>query len=262
MTKKNWISISALIAVVLVVLVIVISIVNKDADAPATQTPAQPEQQESEQSPPPPDPGAVETDLSGRQVMIPVNQSGDILSTSTDDGGTCEDIRSPQGLQIQRINQYPILFSTDTGPTRIEGSVPAGYANGPRGAVLAGANYLWLMQSGGTPGKDTVLNHMIVEDKFRQAVEDEITDGFNTERNSLGAPMAFKVRSCSDRAVVIDYAYNLFGDASGAFPEPKWTVQSVLVIKSDDQWKLSLTEGSYTDRGVTENREGFTTWDM
>ncbi|WP_348542280.1 hypothetical protein [Dietzia kunjamensis] len=262
MTKKNWISIAALIAVVIVVLVIVVA-VTRGEDAPApSSTPAQADQPGSAQSASQPAPGAVETDLSGRQVIIPTNQSGDILSTSTDDGGTCEDIRSPQGLQIQRINQYPILFSTDSGPTRIQGSVPTGYADGPRGAVLAGANYLWLMNSGGTPGKDTVLNHMVVEDKLRDAVEKEITDGFNTERNYLGAPMAFKVRSCSDRAVVIDYAYDLFGDSTGAFPEPKWTVQSVLVVRNDDQWKLSLTEGSYTDRGVTENREGFTTWDM
>lgn len=263
MTKKNWISIGALLALVIVVLVVVVAVVNKDEDTPApTSTPAQAEEAAGEPSPPPPAPGAIETDLSGRQVIIPTNQSGDIVSTSTDDGGTCEDIRSPRGLQIQRINQYPILFSTDSGPTRIQGSVPTGYADGPRGAVLAGANYLWLMQSGGTPGKDTVLNHMLVEDRLRQAVEREIEDGFNTERNSLGAAMAFKVRSCSERAVAIDYAYDLFGDSSGPFPEPKWLVQSVLVVRQDDQWKLSLTEGSYTDRGVTENRGGFTTWDM
>ena len=127
---------------------------------------------------------------------------------------------------------------------------------------MAGANYLWLMQSGGTPGKDTVRNHMLVDDVFRETIESEVGDGFNTERNHLGAPMAFKVRSCSDRGVVIDYAYELFGDASGAFPEPKWMVQSVLVVRNDGQWKLSLTEGSYTDRGVTENRGGFTSWDM
>ncbi len=262
MTKRNWISIAALIAVVIVVLVIVVA-VTRGEDAPApSSTPAQADQPGSAQPASPPAPGAVETDLSGRQVIIPTNQSGDILSTSTDDGGTCEDIRSPRGLQIQRINQYPILFSTDTGPTRIQGSVPTGYADGPRGAVLAGANYLWLMQSGGTPGKDTVRNHMVVDDVFRETMEAELADGFNTERNNLGAPMAFKVRSCSDRAVVIDYAYDLFGDATGAFPEPKWIVQSILMVRDSNEWKLRFAEGTHTSRGVTENREGFTTWDM
>ncbi|WP_163377155.1 hypothetical protein [Dietzia sp. Alg238-R159] len=237
--------------------------VTRGEDAPApSSTPAQADQPGSAQPASPPAPGAVETDLSGRQVIIPTNQSGDILSTSTDDGGTCEDIRSPRGLQIQRINQYPILFSTDTGPTRIQGSVPTGYADGPRGAVLAGANYLWLMQSGGTPGKDTVRNHMVVDDVFRETMEAELADGFNTERNNLGAPMAFKVRSCSDRAVVIDYAYDLFGDATGAFPEPKWIVQSILMVRDSNEWKLRFAEGTHTSRGVTENREGFTTWDM
>lgn len=261
MTKKNWISIAALIAVVIVVLVIVVAVTKgQDAPAPSSTPPA--DQPESTQPASPAAPGAVETDLSGRQVIIPTNQSGDILSTSTDDGGTCEDIRSPRGLQIQRINQYPILFSTDTGPTRIQGSVPTGYADGPRGAVLAGANYLWLMQSGGTPGKDTVRNHMVVDDVFRETMEAELADGFNTERNNLGAPMAFKVRSCSDRAVVIDYAYDLFGDATGAFPEPKWIVQSILMVRDGNEWKLRFAEGTHTSRGVTENREGFTTWDM
>ena len=263
MTKRTWIATAALLATVIVALVVVVVVVNKSAeDSTQAAPPTLSDNPDGEQSPPPPPGGAVETDLSGRQVLIPANRSGDILSTSTDDGGTCEDIRSPQGLQIQRINQYPILFSTDSGPTRIEGSVPTGYADGPRGAVLAGANYLWLLQSGGTPGKDTVRNHMVVDDVFRETMESELTDGFNTEGNSLGAAKAFKVRSCSERGVVIDYAYDLFGDATGAFPEPKWIVQSVLVVKSDDEWKLSMREGSYTNRGVTENREGFTTWDM
>lgn len=262
MTKRTWISIIAVLAAVIIVLVIVVIVAGRGSDAPTTSAPVQSVETTTDREPSQPTPGAVETDLSGRQVVIPQNTAGDILSTDADDGGTCDDIRSPRGLQIQRINMYPVLFSTDSGPTRIEGAVPTGYAEGPRGALLAGANYLWLMQSGGTPGKDTVLNHMVVEDKFRQAVEQEITEGFNSERNSLGAPVAFKVRSCSERGVVVDYAYDLFGDATEPFPEPKWTVQSVLVVKDDNEWKLSMTDGAFTDRGVTENREGFTTWDM
>lgn len=262
MTKRTWISIIAVVAAVIIALVIVVIVVSRDSDTPPASAPAQSVETTTAREPSQPTPGSVETDLSGRQVVIPQNAAGDILSTEADDGGTCEDIRSPRGLQIQRINMYPILFSTDTGPTRIQGSVPTGYADGPRGAVLAGANYLWLMQSGGTPGKDTVRNHMVVDDVFRETMEAELADGFNTERNNLGAPMAFKVRSCSDRAVVIDYAYDLFGDASGAFPEPKWIVQSILMVRDGNEWKLRFTEGTHTSRGVTENREGFTTWDM
>lgn len=263
MTKRTWLTAAAILATVLVVLVVVVTMVSRDQDSPSgpeTTTPAEPPTGGDEM--PSAAPGTVESDLSGRQVVIPTNQSGDIVSDSTDDGGTCEDLRSPEGLEIQQVNMFPLLFSTDSGPTRIDGAVPTGYADGPRGALLAGTNYIWLMQSGGTPGKETVRNHMVVDEVFQETMESELADGFNTERNSLGAPVAYKVRSCSDDAVVIDYAYDLFGDANGPFPEPKWIVQSVLVVKDAGEWKLSMREGSYTNRGVTENREGFTTWSM
>ncbi|NKV32787.1 hypothetical protein GS921_24360 [Rhodococcus hoagii] len=262
MNKRAWTSIIAVLVAVIIALVVVVMVVNRDGDTPPDAAPEQSGETTVERAPSQPTPGAVDTDLSGRQVVIPQHPAGDILSTEADDGGTCEDMRSPKGLQIQRINMYPVLFSTDSGPTRIEGAVPTGYADGPKGALLAGTNYMWLMQSGGTPGKETVRDHMVTDDEFRQIIESEVKDGSNTERNTLGAPMAYKVRSCSADAVVIDYAYDLFGDANGPFPEPKWSVQSVLVVKDEGEWKLSMREGSYTNRGVTENREGFTTWDM
>ena len=263
MSKRTWITTAALLAAVVIALVIVVAVVNRSqGDTQTEQTPAGPEPTELAPEPSAGESGTVETDLSGRQVVVPTNPAGDILSDSTDGGGSCEDLRSPAGIQIQRINMYPLLLSTDSGPTQTDGAVPTGYADGPRGALLAGTNYLWLLQSGGTPSKEVARDHVVADEEFQRIMEAEVEDGFNSERNNLGAPVSFKVRSCSQDAVVIDYAYDLFGDANGPFPKPKWAVQSVLVVKDSGQWKLSMREGSYTDRGIADDREGFTTWDM
>jgi hypothetical protein len=36
----------------------------------------------------------------------------------------------------------------------------------------------------------------------------------------------------------------------------------VLVVRDQDQWKLSMRQGSYTNRGVTENKSGFISWQL
>lgn len=263
MTKQKWIVVVSVLATLVLLLVVVAMVAGKETDEPGAAEAAAPTQ-------PPPQPaipaasdaGTIETDLSGRQVRVPTNPAGDILSSETDDGGSCEEIRSPAGMQIQRVNMYPLLFSTDSGPSKVEGAVPTGYAPGPRGAVLAGSNYLWLMQSGGTAGKQTALDYVVADAGFAELVESEVAEGENTTRNTLGAPVAFKVRSCSTEAVVIDYAYEVFGDESGPFSEPKWLVQSVLVVRENEQWKLSMRKGSYVNRGITDPLEGFTTWQL
>lgn len=262
MTKKNWISIGALLALVLVVLVIVVAVVNKKEDIAQPETPTS----ETPASPPSdgegnPDAGAIETDIMGRQVTVPQNRGGDVLSTSADDGGTCESITSPVGMKIQRVNSYPVLFSTDAGPTQVVNSTPIGYAEGPRGAVLAGINSYMLMMSGGTPSREMLLNHMTGNEEARQELAD-VPDGFSTGPSRQQASVAFRVRSCTDKAVVVEYALPQAGDAKTPFSEPKWRIVSMLVVKDSGEWRMSLNENTFQDRGISENREGFVEWDL
>lgn len=209
-----------------------------------------------------PDAGMIETDGLGRQVIVPTNRGGDVLSTTPDDGGTCEDLRSPTGMQIQRVNMYPVLFSTDSGPTKVVNSTPVGYAAGPRGAILAGINSYMVMMSGGTPGREMLLNHMVMDEPARESARSELKEGFNTEPSFQQATVAFRVRSCTDKAVVAEYALPQMGDAQAPFPEPKWRVVSILVIKDAGEWKMSLRGDSFQDRGITENTDGFVEWDL
>src|SRR5699024_7944725 len=120
MTKRTWIATAALLATVIVALVVVVAVTSGRGNE-TTQPETHGETSEPHpQTPPAGTPAAgVELDAVGRQVVIPDNPGGDVLSTSTDDGGTCEDIRSPADVQIQRVHGFPVLFSTDSGPTRI-----------------------------------------------------------------------------------------------------------------------------------------------
>ena len=229
------------------------------ASTEATTEPAAPTGSAGDRNP---DAGTIETDGVGRQVIVPANRGGDVLSTTPDDGGTCESVRSPAGLQIQRINMYPVLFSTDAGPTQVVNSTPVGYASGPRGAVLAGINSYMLMSSGGTPGREMLINHMVIDEAKRESARAELKEGFNTEPSYQQAALAFRVRSCTDKAVVVDYALPQMGDERAPFPEPKWRVVSILVVKDGGEWKMSLRGDTFQDRGLTENKDGFIEWDL
>lgn len=266
MTKRRWITTAALLAAVIVALMVVVAVVNRGQDTPKSETgpSADPAPETSASAPLGSEnssPGSIETDVLGRQVIVPNSRSGDVLPGQADDGGTCENISSPAGMQIQRINAYPVLFSTNSGPTKSDGAVPTGYAEGPRGAVLAGINSYMLMMSGGTPGREMVLDHVAASDKVRQSLSD-VAEGYDSGPSKQIASVAFRVRSCTDAAVVVEYALPQLGDETAAFPDPKWRVVSILVLKEQGQWKMSVDKEAFHDKGITENREGFIEWDL
>lgn len=258
MTKKNWISIGALVALVLVVLVIVVTVVNKKEDG------AQPETQRQTSQPRPPAPrdstaaAGVTLDAVGRQVFIPDNPGGDVLSTSTDDGGTCEDIRSPANVQIQRVHGAPVLFSTDSGPTRISNEIPVGYADGPRGALLAGINFMHLMRGGGDITTSVFLDHMVLDDQTRNRMESAQAPQRDNE-NRVGSP-GFKVTSCTENAVGLQIAIDQVGDSKAPFDTPRWRAFSLLVVKDSGEWKLAFDDNTVRDLGLVRSQDGWTTW--
>lgn len=260
MSKRIGTTLGLLVAVIVILAVVVIVTTSDDdtsppATEPSTTSEPAPSATESGNG------GSIESDVLGRQVTVPGNRSGDVLSSQVNDGGTCENITSPAGMQIQRVNAYPVLFSTNSGPTHIDGAVPTGYAEGPRGAILAGINSYMLMMSGGTPGREMVLDHMVASNQVRQGLSD-VPPGFDSGPSKQIASVAFRVRSCTDDAVVVEYALPQMGDANAPFPEPKWRVVSILVIKDQGQWKMSVGEETFHDKGITENREGFIEWDL
>lgn len=263
MQKKNLgvlLIVCAALATVVVVVVMLVRGPQESAETTSAPTPAaQPEQ--NAQTDQVEDAGSITTDPLGRQVFVPSARGGDVLSSTADDGGTCQDIRRPEALQIQRINAYPVLFSTDTGPTEVVNSTPSGYAEGPRGAVLAGINTYMLMMSGGTPSKEIARAHILAEREVLDGLRDAPA-GFNPPELRVLSTVAYRVRSCTDRAVVIEYAMPQMGDESGVFPEPKWRVISTLVVKDEGRWKLSVSNDAFHDLGFTNDREGFTEWNL
>jgi|GEM_PF-709952 len=88
--------------------------------------------------------GIPSTDQHGRRVETPTNPLGQVLpqtdkaSKVPDSEDATEPVAAPQGLMWQRVNGFPLPFSTSDGPTSVsEDGVPTGFSRTPQGAVMA-----------------------------------------------------------------------------------------------------------------------------
>lgn len=119
---------------------------DDDGDQPAAGGPGAPAEEVAEQF------GSPTTDAHGRQVMVPINGVGFPLPQDTSASKGFDDPTSfttaPAGMMWQQTAQIVTPFSTSDGPTRMDGTVPRGFAHTPAGAALASATYTWRMMDG------------------------------------------------------------------------------------------------------------------
>lgn len=257
MTRKHWGIALTVLATVALLVVVILTIRNSDDD---TSTSAEPTSSEEAPAAPPAIPGQIIADKVGRQVLVPNNLDGEPLSTTTDNGGSCQDVRSPAGIQIQKIHNRFVLFSTDSGPTKIVNGVPSGYADGPRGAILAGINTLELIYGGGDITREVMLNHMVLPAERRAEVMATTAPPASDRENNVPAAIAFKIASCSDRGVVVQFAVPMPTDNTGDRSQSAWLGRSQLVVKDGGEWKVASSEGAFEDLGEITDKTGWTRW--
>lgn len=258
MTKSKWISVIVVVLAAVIALVVTLLMLTRTDETESTPAVEQQEPTPSEQEGDTGRSGSgIELDAAGRQVVIPDNPAGDLLSRDTDGGGTCEDIRSPADVEVQRVHHHQILFSTDSGPTEIVDDIPVGYAEGPRGAVLAAINYAQLMRGGGEITRSVYLDRMVTSEE----ISEEIRTGDIPEQTkplTVGSA-AFRVTSCSERAVGVDVAFDVVADEDGRLDPPEWSAFSLLVVKDGGEWKLDADHARTIDRVI--DKGGWVTWD-
>lgn len=267
---KIWIGVIASVVVIVLVMVgfVVASWGGDDEDATAGETPSGSNYTAPESVPGATGFGTPTTDFIGRRVMIPNNPAGEVLDQDVPgDRGGCDPARpvvSPSGVMIQRTFDVSNLFSTSDGPTRVDGNLAVGYRQSPQGAVLAAWNIYKRMTVGGDVSESVIFNQVVLTDKQRNDV---------AALGPLGGPgidpaalkfdlaaEAFRVLSCDQDFVSIEYAVIQPGDEKGLFPERRWLGYRLAVVWRDGDWKLLPDATGMSPAPYTSLGEGWTTW--
>ena len=201
--------------------------------------------------------GSPTTDAHGRQVMVPINGVGFPLpqnaaaSKGFDDPGAFT--TPPAGLMWQQTGQVVTPFSTSDGPTRMDGTVPRGFAHTPGGAALAAATYTWRIMEG-----------QLAAEMVEKAVDPD-TEGYAEIKSAAGAmgpndspgknlprPSAFKVESdtCTPERCEPTATVKQLDDSTVTIP--------LMAV----EWKDGDWVGTYTPDGeqVDGQAPGMTQW--
>lgn len=270
---RKWTFYLALVIVVVVVVggVIAVVINRSKTDEPTAQpqpgATISPQQDRS-------DWGLPYIDELGFRVEVPPNPNGVALdqdrSGQPDRGAADYAALPPAGVMWQKVQNFPMPFSTSDGPSKVDGALATGFAQTPQGAALAGIQLINRAQSsyaGGvavlergsvaaTPEIEAELAANLA--RARQAVDDGRT-------GPVGAPLigqeAYRLKYWSPDYAVIEYAApNRAGNG--------WTTAPLEVVWHDGDWKLKLTDRATAEasgRGLTEvgstpTLAGWTRW--
>lgn len=155
--RSAWPLIVVLALVVAGVIVAGLVVLMRDDSDPGAETTASPEPTPTAPVRDGADPSAEgfatpRSDALGRKIDVPRNGLGVILPQATDQQKSFGDpgaMTTPaQGIRWQQSSSVVIPFSTSDGPDRMDGQIPAGFAQTPAGAALAAASITMRMMDG------------------------------------------------------------------------------------------------------------------
>lgn len=237
------------------------------AEAPATTSPSMPESGPSGQE------GGVSSDMWGRRVVVPADDRGDPKTTdlysTNEQCSPAEEIRVPEGMEIQRTQGASTVWSTSDGPSEITGTLPEGYSRTPAGAALAAWNLYALMNAGGEAGADVIAERTgMSEEKsaeFRQLLEEDGGAGALGQREeweNVAVPDGFRVLSCADDLIIIELAKPLGADVQG--PSDKyWQVLRLPMIWEDGHWAINGADNNDVEReSISELGAEWSRWEF
>lgn len=262
---RKWTFYLALIIVVVVVVggVIAVVINRSKTDEPTAQpqpgTTISPQQDRS-------DWGLPYIDELGFRVEVPPNPNGVALdqdrSGQPDRGAADYAALPPAGVMWQKVQNFPLPFSTSDGPSKVDGALATGFTQTPQGAALAGFQTVNRAQSSyqgavaflerravaTTPELEAERNSSLVD--ARQAVADGRT-------GALGAPLirqeAYRLKYWSPDYAVVEYAANNVAGNG-------WTTASLELVWRDGDWFVKIAPRTAGDLGSTPTLAGWTRW--
>ncbi|MEW6898730.1 hypothetical protein [Trueperella pyogenes] len=151
--------------------------------------------------------------------------------------------------RVQTASGVDIAASDGIGPCTID-PVPHGYAFTPKGALLAGVNFVASLT--GHPNKTDIAQYQLISSPMREKIlsqEPEI--GFTARANVEG----FKTTMVNDYEFAVDVAF------SSADTMRKIYAMSLSVVWEDHDWRISLGDSGLRGYPVTDLvTEGFQRW--
>ena len=179
-----------------------------------------------------------------RPVWTPHNFEGDLPNTrDLVDGGFDACKTGEVTLDGETHQQYVygryLPVNSQSGPSRMENGVPAGYAHSPQGAVLFA---LALMSYGKPDAGDEV--GFAIDDAWwstYQPLQDEQSgyasrEGLPSARAVMLPPPSFyRVVDCSESVVVVEVGIDFSASGDGAF------ATALPLYWRDGDWELDLT---------------------
>lgn len=207
------------------------------------------------------------TDTFGRKIAVPNNPAGQPLPQR--DPGTrveCDPGQLPTsqgGMSIQRNFDLAMLYSETDGPARVDGDLARGYSHSPQGAALAAWNTWHRLRVGGDVTKQVLLEQTVHDAALEEKLETEsIPESTRTldKKRSTVVPDGFRILSCDNDFVVVEYALRQVADEKGALAEPRWVGMQWTMLWRDGDWKMQTADESGKAGAIVTSLDGFTTW--
>lgn len=278
--KKNNTSwwILGLVAVIVLVVIIVTAVIRSGGEQPGSDPTSAPEAEPTTSAPNNTDQdgtaqGSVSADAFGRRVVTPANERGNPLTHQVHGSDELcsnqEQVRTPEGLEIQRTYNVMTVWSTSDGPSDNSSAVPEGYSRTPAGAALAAWNLSTLVNAGGDVATDVLADYMGMSDQdgqeFRRIVEEEGGSQALDQRQGsedLLVPDGHRILSCADDLVIVELAKPLGADASGP-TDTYWQVLRIPMTWQDGHWEINGQDNNNAVREtLTELGSEWARWDF
>jgi hypothetical protein len=217
--------------------------------------------------------GIPTTDQHGRRVETPTNPLGQVLPQTgkPSSAATITDpdtaVPAPAGLMWQRVNGFPIPFSTSDGPTSISADgVPSGFTRTPQGAVLAAWQIGQRAGWGNRTQTTALLRERIVLSNDSQPVADGM---LGTQRDTIAQLMSRLPQHMFDVPVAVkvsnfdsDYAH-----VQIASPLPSGRSDGVVAVAvaldmvwREGTWKWVLPNAGVENGSDVLSLSGWTPW--
>lgn len=263
--KRNVGVIVAAVVVIVAIIIAAVTFAGNGDESPSTDNPDTTEQAPGEPTADTPNEGSSAqgfdsptVDFLGRKVLTPRNGVGVPRGNLRQTEDVCAQKESAAaGIEMQ-ATEPTTLWSKSDGPASVESGAPTGYSRTVQGASVAAWNYYSVMYRNDASAEWIAKNRVDMSESDRDALVKDIQQAGGPVEPAMKQvpPVAYRVTSCSDDYVVLDYAKPA-GDPSSGRSQGYNALRLAVVWKNDD-WNVQLDalKGSADNVDI----EGWTQW--